>query len=110
MKKLKCLFIAALFVLTACTTGGDESVSDISGTVSEDDVVQGIAYTLTKESIEKMLSDRTSAIKAKRTETASVSTLQKPRIIPYPPAVTKSSPTRDIFLPTAISEIPTTSL
>ena len=63
MKKLMCVFIAALFVLTACTTGGEESVTDISGTVSEDQGPQGIDYTLTKESIDKMLADRTSAIK-----------------------------------------------
>lgn len=62
MKKLMCVFLAAILLLSACTTGGDESSGDVSETVSED-VVQGVSYTLTKESIEKMLADRTSAIK-----------------------------------------------
>ena len=63
MKKLMCVFIAALFLLSACTPGGDESITDISGTVSENEGPQGIDYTLTKESVDKMLADRTSAIK-----------------------------------------------
>lgn len=64
MKKLLCVLLAAVFLLAACTPQGNESVADISGTVSEDDSVSGgVSYTLTKESIEKMLAERTDAVK-----------------------------------------------
>ncbi len=64
MKKLLCVLLAAIFVLAACTPEGNESVTDVSGTVSgEESVNEGVSYTLTKELIDKMLAERNDAVK-----------------------------------------------
>ena len=64
MKKLLCVLLAAIFLLAACTPEGNESVTDVSGTVSGDEnTVPGVSYTLTKESIDKMLADRADVLK-----------------------------------------------
>lgn len=64
MKKLLCVLLAAIFLLAACTPEGNESVTDVSGTLSGDEsTAPGVSYTLTKESIDKMLADRADVLK-----------------------------------------------
>lgn len=67
MKKLMCVLLAAMFVLAACTTDGN--VSDVSNVSQEESLVPGVSYTLTKESIEKMYSERDSVVNGEAVKT-----------------------------------------
>ena len=67
MKKLMCVLLAAMFVLAACTTDGN--VSNVSDVSQEESLVPGVSYTLTKESIEKMYSDRDSVVNGEAVKT-----------------------------------------
>ena len=71
MKKLICVCLAAVLLLSACNIGSNVSDADVSDTVSgEESVVELPSYTLTKDDVDKMLADRTDAIKGEADRSA----------------------------------------